>query len=291
MNRREFVNMSTVTAAVMAIPDWGRADAADPLVVHIIRLQLAPGISAPMRAQVTASVNRFKQIHATTKMIVGRDVTPEGSPHFDLTQISLLKGVKGYHDYFYDPIHLAADREAYSATEKVFGAVTSFDTVSGGNAGFPAKLKEVTSGRDAKYKANDTRPTSPPVPDRAEDLRWNYGSRIFHVVRMNLSAMNDAQRAARFAAVERCKTISGVEQVVFGANANPNESDHFTHAMFVALASEDAYRNYLSAPLHRAQREAGGALPPGGGQWFDVTDPMNDGLAERLKKYHIDAGA
>jgi Stress responsive A/B Barrel Domain len=291
MNRRDFVGIGTVAVGAMALPGFSWAASDTPTMLHIIRIQMAPDVSPKLRAQIYTTMNRFKQIHSPSKFIVGRDITPEGEQHYDRTQISFLEGEKNFHDYFYDPIHLAADREAYDTKEKPFASIASFDTVKGGDDALPERLGKVMSDRTAKYNANDTRPTSPPVPDRPEDQRWNYGKNIFRVVRLNFSGMSEAQKAERFAALERCKEIKGVKQFFWGANAHPGSTDHFTHGMFVALESEEAYHHYLADPIHIAERDAGGRVTPPNMLFFDVIDPLDDGLAERLKKFHAEVGS
>lgn len=284
MKRRDFVSLGTVAMGAMALPQFSWGDSGTPTILHIIRIQFVPNISPEMRAKMFATMNRFKQVHAPSKFIAGLDVTPEGETHYDQTQISFLVGEKNFYDYFYDPIHLAADREAYSAKEKPFASISSFDNVSGGDAALNARLNKIMSDRDAKYAANDTRPTSPPVPDRPEDQKWSYGTTIFRVVRLNLSSMTEDQKTARLAALKRLGTIKGVKQVFVGEDTNRHPADHFTHGVFMAIESEDAYHHYLADPIHLAEQKTGKQLAPPDVLWFDVVDPLDNGLAERLSK-------
>ena len=220
---------------------------------------------------------------------MGRDIAQAGETQYDWTQVSLFNSEKSYYDYFYAPIHLAADREAYDSKEKPFASISSFDTVRG-DAGLPARLNQIGADRDAKFKANDTRPTSPPVPDRPEDQKWNHGSTIFRIVRLDLSSMTDDQKKARFAAQERFKEIKGVQQVFYGANAKPNPANPYTHAVLVAVAGIEGYKSYLGDPLHDQERAAGKLLPREAVLHFDVLDPNDDALAERVRKLHADTG-
>jgi Stress responsive A/B Barrel Domain len=291
MNRRDIVSMGTVVMGAIALPrfSWAASDA--PTILHIIRIQLAPGIKPEMRAQLLATINRFKQIHAPSKFIVGQDIAAAGEQQYDRTQVSFLQGEKDFSSYFNNPIHLAADKEASNPGERLFTAVSSFEAVKGGDNALPGRLLKIMSDRDAKYKANDTRPVSPPVPDRPEDQRWNYGTNIFRIVRINLSSMTDAQQAERLAALERFKAIKGVKQVYVGVNARRNSQDPYTHSLFVALENEAAYQQYMIDPIHETERQAGGKLPPGSAQWFDVIDPLDEALAERLRKFHAATGS
>jgi hypothetical protein len=290
MNRRDFLAASGAGLAWAGFA--GRISAAgldDAIVMHIIRIQFAQGISPELRDREIASINRFKQIHVPEEYIVGRDLAQAGDTQYDWTQVSLFNSEEAYHDYFYAPIHLAADREAYDSKDKPFASIGSFDTVRG-DSGLPARLTKIGADRTAKFKANDTRPTSPPVPDRPEDLKWNHGRSIYRVVRLNLSSMSEDQKKARLDAMEKCKKIQGVEQVYYGANVQRSPDDHYTHAMFIALAGEDAYKNYLASPLHDEERKAGGQLARENVSHFDVIDPNNSALADRLRKLHADTG-
>jgi hypothetical protein len=281
-----------VAAGAVTLPYSSWATSGTPTIVHIIRIQMAPDISPKLRAKMSATISRFKQIHALSKYVVGRDITPEGEQHYDLTQVSFLEGEKKFRDCFDDPIHLAADREAHDSGEKPFTAATgSFDTITSEDDALLGRLNKFFSERQDKCKVNDTRPTSPPVPDRPEGQRWNYGTSIFRIVRVNLSGLSDAGRAERLTAMERLKMIRGVKQVFVGANWKHNPMDRFTHAVFVAFENEDAYHRYVSDPIHEAERQAGGTLAVVDRLIFDVIDPNDGGLAERLKKLHADTGA
>jgi hypothetical protein len=291
MNRRNFLTVSSAGLAFTGLTrNLFAAASSDLTVVHIIRIQFAPGISPELRARMLATINRFKQIHAPSQFIVGRDLAKSGTPQYDETQISFFKSEKTYYDYFYDPIHLAADRQAYDSGEKPFESISSFDTIHGGDADLPQRLSKTLSDREAQFKTNDTRPTSPPVPDRPEDQKWNHGTTIFRVVRLDLSSMTDDQKKARFAAQERFKEIKGVQQVLYGANPRRSTADPYTHAVLVALASEEAYKVYLGDPIHGQERVAGKLLPREAVLSFDVIDPNDAGLVERLRKFHADTG-
>jgi hypothetical protein len=289
MQRRDFIRSNALAAGSLLLP-WIARAAAAPTIMHVIRIQLAPGISPALRARLLASVNRFKQIHAPSEFIVGQDVTDDADSHFDRTQISFLKGERPFYDYFNDPIHLAADREASSTTENAFAAVSSFDALNGGDASLLGRLNKILSDRDAKYRANDTRPTSPPVPDRPEDQKWNHGSEIFRVVRLDLSGLSDKQKTQRLATLEHCRAIKGVKSVFIGINnTQRNPQDRFTHDAFMAFENEKAYERYLAGPLHDSEQRADALLAKGSVQRFDVIDPQDDALAARLKALHASA--
>jgi hypothetical protein len=281
LNRRTFLQLAPLACAVLMRPSLTGA-ASPNAIMHIIRIRFAPGISNELRAQMMRSVNRFKQIKAASKLIAGRDIAPQSQEQYDVTQIAMLDSVDAYRRYFYDPIHLAADREAYSAPGKPFAGFSSFDTITG--AGSSAQqLRRIAAERDAKFKANDTRPKTPPVADRPQDQRWNESEHIYHVVRLNLKSLNDVQLRERLDAIARMRAIKGVSQLFIGELANPADTEPFTHTLLINLESVDAYEQYLADPLHRAQLAAGGTLPPHSAEQFDVIDPMNSALAERLR--------
>ena len=289
MNRRDFLAVSTASLTLGGLARGVLGAESNGLtVMHIIRIQFEPGISPQLRAKLTATINRFKQIHIPDKFIVGRDLAEPGATAYDRAQISFLGSEKAFHDYFYAPIHLAADREAYDSKEKAFASISSFDTIHGGDAALPTRLSKIMADREAKFKANDTRPTSPPAPDRPEDQKWNYGHTIFRIVRLDLSSMADDQKKARFAAMEKCRQIQGVQQVFYGENTQRNAGDRFTHTMFVALASEEAYRTYLTSPIHDQERVSGKQLPKEAVLHFDVLDPNDEELAGRVRKLHAE---
>lgn len=291
MNRRHFLGISGAGLALTGLArDIYAVESTQLGVMHIIRIQLAPGISPELKARLVATTYRFKQIHAPDEFVVGRDLSPVGATQYDRTQISFFGSEKTFYDYFYDPIHLAADREAYDSKEKPFASIASFDTIHGGDPDLPARLNKIMADRDAKFKANDTRPTSPPVPDRPEDSKWNHGRTIFRVVRLDLSSMTENQKKARFAAQERFKEIKGVQKVFYGANTKRNPSDRYTHAVLVAVAGEEGYRAYLKDPLHDQERVAGKQLPRDAVLQLDVLDPNDDALAARIRKLHADTG-
>lgn len=284
IGRREFVCAVASVAVVLPQSSWAARNA--PTIMHVIRIKLSEGIDAPLRAQLLASVYRFRQIRAPSTFVVGSDMAPAGARAYDVAQLSLLQGVQKYHEYYYDPIHLAADREAETARGNPFAAVSAFDTVSPDDAAVAAQLRKIGEQRDAKFRASDTRPTSPPVADRPEDRKWNHGERIYHVLRFNLSGMNAAQRAKRLTAMQRCAAARGVEQLVVGANSSRTPADHYTHAMLVVLENPDAYGRFLTDPLFQAERAAGGTLAPSNVEWFDVIDPDAAGLGQRLRAMH-----
>jgi hypothetical protein len=285
INRRGVV--CGMAGSVVLLPQFSwAASANEPVIMHIIRIKLGDNVDPALRQKIMASVHRFKQIRAPRSLVVGRDLAPAGAQSYDVAQRSLLQGAQGYHDYFYDPIHLAADREAQDAKPSPFVGVSSFDTISGGDAAFGEQIRKIGTDRDALFHANDTRPTSPPVPDRAADMKWAHGSRIYHVLRFNFGAMSAAQRAERLTAIQRCAQIKGVEQLVAGANVSRNPADRYTHAMLVVLENPDAYGRFLKDPLFQAEKAAGGVLAPGNVEWFDVIDPAVEGLGERLRGMH-----
>jgi Stress responsive A/B Barrel Domain len=281
LNRRTFLQFAPLACATVMRPSWAGAESTHG-IMHIIRIRFAPGISDELRAQMMRSVNRFKQIRAASTFIAGRDLAPPSQEQYDVTQIAMLHDVDAYRRYFYDPIHLAADREAYSTPGKPFAGFSSFDTITGERSS-AEQLQRIAVERDAKFKANDTRPTKPPVADRPRDQRWNQSEHIYHVVRLNLKSLNDAQLRERLDAIARMRAIAGVSQLFIGEAANPTDTEPFTHTLLINLESADAYVHYLADPLHRAQLAAGGTLPPHSAEQFDVIDPMNSALAERLR--------
>jgi Stress responsive A/B Barrel Domain len=285
INRRDLVCGMAGSFALLPQFGWSAA-ATDATIMHVIRIKLGDNVDPALRRQLMASVHRFKQIRGPRAFVVGRDLAPAGAPSYDVAQLSLLQGAPGYRSYFYDPIHLAADREAQDAKPNPFAGVSSFDTVSGGDAALGEQLQKIGTDRDAQFRANDTRPTSPPVPDRAADMKWEHGARIYHVLRFNLAAMSPAQRTERFAAIQRCAQIKGVEQLVSGANVSRSPADRYTHAMLVVLENPDAYGRFLKDPLFQAEKAAGGVLASGNVEWFDIIDPAVDGLGERLRGMH-----
>ena len=289
MNRRDFVGLGAMAMGAMALPSFNWAATVDAKICHIIRVKFDPAISAERRAQIVATMNRFKQISAPLEMVVGRDLAVIGNDSYDYSQISMFDSQKAYYDYFYAPIHLAADREVVNGG---FVGTSSFDTVPVHDADELTQLNRIMLDRAAKYKANDTRPTSPPVADRPQDQKWNFGSTIFRVARADFSGMNEQQKIERFAAIERLRTIEGVKQVFWGATTRRNLTDrNLTHMVLVSLENEEAYRRYMPHPIHEAERQAGGKLPPTSIAVFDVFDPLDKGLAERLKKFHAEVGA
>jgi hypothetical protein len=250
MRRRDFLR-TVASAGVFAHAQPGWAIAYDPTIMHVIRIRLAADISPALRARLTTTVNRFKQIHAASEFIAGRDIAG-GNP---------------------------------------FAAVASFDTVRGGDDGLAGRLNRMLAERDERFNAHDTRPASPPVVDRPRDQRWNQRRRIYHIVRLDLSSMSASQRQQRLAAMARCEAIRGVRQVFVGTSTRRDPKDPFAHAMFVCLDDEAAYQRYLAHPIHLAERDAGGRLPGAGVQWFDVVDPMDLGLGGRLRAIQARAQA
>jgi hypothetical protein len=288
MNRREFVGLGTMVMGALALPNlsWAAPDRAK--ICHIIRLKFDPGISAEKRAQMVKTIHRFKQIHAPIEMVVGKDLPIIGNDTYDYAQISMFDSQKAFYNYFYDPIHLAADREAVGGG---FSAISSFDTVPIKDADTRTELNKIMADRTAKFKANDTRPTSPPVADRPQDQKWNYGTTIFRVARADYSGLNPEQIKERIAAIDRLREIKGVKQLFWGAATNRTPSDrNFTHMVLVSLENEEAYHSFIPDPIHQAERNAGGKLPPEKIDVFDVFDPNDEALAERLKKFHAEAG-
>ena len=209
---------------------------------------------------------------------------------FDRTQISFLKDEQSFYDYFNDPIHLAADREATSTREPAFAGVSSFDAVHGTDDALLGRLNKILSDRDAKYRANDTRPTAPPVTDRPQDQHWNHGTKIFSILRLDLTDLSDQQKTDRLAALQRIQTIKGVNELFIGTNNRQRDPhDRFTHDVFMAFDDEHAYERYLVDPLHAVEQRADAELAKGSVLRFDVIDPQDEALASRLTALHASA--
>jgi hypothetical protein len=285
MNRRNFMNRSSAVIGTLMVPSalvqW--ADENRKIICHVIRLKLSPKLSPSERAQIVATIHRFKQINSPSKLIVGKDIAQPGTSTYDYTQISLFGNEDAYYSYFYDPIHLAADREA--ATME-FDRASSFDTLQGGDEALSNRLEKIQVERDAKFKAKDTRPASPPAPDRPEDQLWSERSTIYRMVRFDLSALSQERKAQQLAAMERCREIKGTQVMIVGRNFARNPRDHNTHAMLIALESEDVYRRYLEHPIRQAAEGIGGQIAPDKVLWFDVVDPNDTGLSARLTQLH-----
>jgi hypothetical protein len=283
MNRRDFVNRSAAAVGCLMVPGalWQEADEGRTLIGHVIRLKLSSRLSQSQRERIVATIHRFKQIKSPNKLIVGRDIAQPGTDAYDYAQISLFSEETAYYDYFYDPIHLAADREA--ATME-FERASAFDTLQGGDEGLPARLEKILAERDARFVKNDTRPVSPPAPDRPEDLRWPEGRTIYRMVRFDLSGLDPERRAEQLAAMGRCREIKGTHVMVAGRNFTRNPADLHTHAMLVALENEQAYREYMAHPVRKEAEGIGGRAGRTKTLAFDVVDPDDTELHERMAK-------
>lgn len=283
ITRRDFVNRSAAAIGYLMVPraPWRETDESGTLICHVIRLKLSTRLSTSQRGQILATIHRFKQIKSPSKIIVGRDIAQPGTEQYDFAQISLFPDETTYYEYFYDPIHLAADREA-AAME--FERATAFDTLQGGDEELASRLEKIQVERDAKFKQNDTRPVSPPAPDRLEDRRWSEGHAIYRMVRFDLSGLDPERRAEQLLAMGRCRDIQGTRLMVVGRNSTRNPADHYTHAMLVALEDEEAYGKYLAHPLRDKAEGIGSQAGVIRTLAFVVVDPHDIGLQARLAK-------
>ena len=163
MNRR---TMLAASAATLVSVRATMARSAPPLAAHLLRLGFDPAIAAETRAQIIRTTNRFKQIPGPRLFVVGLDVSAKRD--FDIAQISLFDDNQAFRDYFFHPIHLAADREAETVTGVSRGV--SFDVLPHYTTPLAAHLRKMVENRSPPVGTPDSRPSTPPVPDREGDL-------------------------------------------------------------------------------------------------------------------------
>lgn len=271
MNRREMI----LAAAASAWSSISAAKGEEVVAAHVIRLSLAKDISPELRAQYIRTSNRFRQIRAPHLMVVGRDVTV-GADEFEYSQISTFTSVSKYRDYFYDPIHLAADREA--DTLHGINRGESFDILPHWTDSLSGRLSAIKSERTARYQVHDDRPTSPPVADRPEDQHWKFGRAFFYVAHFNLPSTPDALTRAYSAVHERTRSHA----VAAGRDTLNAAEGKEGYALIVRLESEAAYQNLTSDNQWKAARAAGLFSPQVYQGWF-VIDPDDLDLASRLR--------
>jgi uncharacterized protein (DUF1330 family) len=266
--------MLAVSAATLVSGRTAFAKSAPPLVAHLLRLGFDPAIAAETRAQITRTTNRFKQIHGPRLFVVGLDVSAKRE--FDLAQISLFSDEKTFRDYFFDPIHLAADREAESVTGVKRGA--SFDVLSHYTTALAAHLREMVEHRSPAAGAPDSRPSAPPVPDREVDQRWSHGKSIFFVARFGLPDNSaNAQRA-----FDRIVKSAGSNLLAAGgATKAPNASLN-ARGMVARFDGLDAYRGFASGAPYQEARQSQ-LFANGASDTYCVIDPADHTLADPLR--------
>lgn len=271
MNRRRILALS-IAASLAPSAGWS---AEGLLVSHVIRLGFAPGVTGEVRAAHIRTFNRFKQTRGPRLVIVGRDVSADGA--FEFAQITTFADEAGYREYFYDPIHLAADREA--ETLKAISRGASFDIFPRYVAAEAARLQAINAGRAARFKANDDRPTAPPVADRPQDQVWRFGGAFFYVLRVGFGAGDPASQRAAFQALVQ---QAGSRAVVSGQESGAPSPAQTGHAMVVKFASERDWDDFAASRAMHTARDSG-LFAPGRHLAFFVIDPAADALAQKLK--------
>jgi uncharacterized protein (DUF1330 family) len=207
-------------------------------------------------------------------MVVGLDVSARRN--FDLAQISLFDDGKAYRDYFFDPIHLAADREA-DAVKGVNRGV-SFDVLPHYAAPLAAHLRELVGHRSPDVGSPDPRPSAPPVPDRASDQRWNFGKSFFFVARFGLPGHSaDAQRA-----LDRVVTSAGSKLLAAGGATKAPNASLQARGMVARFGGLDAYRKFASGAAYQEARKSQ-LFANGASESYCVIDPADHSLADALR--------
>lgn len=271
MNRRESIVLGL--AAAMAS---GAGRAAETLLVgHVIRLGFAAGVSAEVRAAHIRTFNRFKQTKGPKLVVVGRDVSADGG--FEFAQVTTFADEAGYRQYFYDPIHLAADREA--ETLKAVSRGASFDVFPRYVPSEAERVRAINTDRAARFKANDDRPTSPPVPDRPQDQRWPFGRTFFYIARFGFTADATQSDVAQFDALVH---QAGRRIVISGRETGAPTPGQVGYALVARFAGEGDWQGFAGSPAMRNARQKG-LLAAGRQQAFFVIDPADDPLAQRLR--------
>jgi len=239
-----------------------------PLVGHVIRLGFGADANALSREASVRTFNRFKQIKGPALIVVGRDVSVADG--FEYAQITTFQRETDWRNYFYDPIHVAADREAETLNAISRGA--SFDIFPDYRPAEAAALVRINSDRAERFRLNDDRPTSPPVPDRPQDQAWPFGNAFFYVVRFSGAPMMTFDRLMNAAQ----------DQVVSGRMLGGAQPDKANYGAVIRFADETAWRDFARSPAMMEARAAG-LYREGSYQAFFVIDPVNDALAERLR--------
>jgi hypothetical protein len=243
----------------------------------VIRLGISRDISPELRAQTIRTFNRFKQIKAPRLMIVGRDVAVGGS-EFEYAQISTFTTEARYREYFYDPIHLAADREA--ETLHAINRGQSFDIYPQWTDDLATRLKAVNSARTARYQAHDDRPTTPPIADRPQDQRWTFGKAFFYVGHFSLpqAAPASDERVQAFMAL-RERVLP--QTVAAGRATSSVPLGQQSDALILRLGDETAYEGLRAVDAWRRAHTAGLFSPEVHSAFF-VMDPDDEALASRM---------
>jgi hypothetical protein len=253
------------------------AKSPEPLAAHVIRLGITHDITAALRAQTIRTFNRFKQIKAPRLMIVGRDVA-SGNNEFEYAQISTFTTEAEYREYFYDPIHLAADREA--ETLHAINRGQSFDIYPHWTDDLTARLKAMNSERTARYQANDDRPATPPVMDRPRDQRWAFGKTFFYVGHFSLpkDAPSSDERVRAFNAL-REQVLT--QTVAAGRATRSVPLGQRSYALILRLGDELSYDRLTSTDGWRRAHTTGLFAPEIHSAFF-VMDPDDEVLASRM---------
>ena len=273
MNRRELI----LAAAAATWSGISAAKEQEIVAAHVIRLGFAKDISPELRAHHLLTFNRFKQIKAPRLMVVGRNVAI-GSDEFEYAQISTFASESKYREYFYDPIHLEADREADSDTMHSVNRGESFDVYPHWTESLAARLSAMKNERTARYQARDDRPTSPPVADRPQDQHWNFGRAFFYAAQFRLASTPDALTRAYSAVRERTRH----HVVAAGRDTLSAPQGKESYGLIVRMESEAAYQNFKSGNDWKAAHAAGLFSPEIYRGWF-VIAPADLDLASRLR--------
>ncbi|MCX5579618.1 hypothetical protein [Kaistia terrae] len=157
---------------------------------------------------------------------------------------------------------------------KAISRGASFDIFPSYEPAEAERIIKINSDRTERFRRDDDRPTSPPVPDRPEDQVWPFGDAIFYVARFSGSPDTEAFSALVDAAGDQ---VVAPDRLLGGP-----QRDQVNYGAVIRFANEDAWRAFAASPAMKKARDAG-LYRDGAHQAFFVTDPANDALAGRLR--------